>query len=81
MATVSTKKVGGRPRRCTPSTWGRKVEMLAAKKSLTRSALADRLGITYPSMWALIMGKSKPSMETFCKLADILGVPLDKLRQ
>jgi transcriptional regulator with XRE-family HTH domain len=55
--------------------------MLAAKKTLTRSALADRLGITYPSMWALIMGKSKPSMDTFCKLADILGVPLDKLRQ
>jgi hypothetical protein len=42
--------------------------------------LADRLGITYPSMWALIMGKSKPSMETFFKLADVLGVPLDKLR-
>jgi transcriptional regulator with XRE-family HTH domain len=56
------------------------VDALAKKRGLTRSELAERVGIRYVSLWGLIMGLSRPKMDTACKLADALGVPLDKLR-
>lgn len=71
---------GGRPRSRQPSPWGRRVERMAADKNLSRRELADRLGITYPSLWALLMGKTRPSLSTAFRLADTLGVSLDKLR-
>jgi transcriptional regulator with XRE-family HTH domain len=52
-----------------------------AKRGWTRRDLAERAGIKEPSLWALIVGKSKPKFATVCKLADALGVPVNKLRQ
>lgn len=81
MATVSDKRhAGGRPREVRVSPWGRTVEALAARKGLTRRELAERAGIKPPSLWALLVGKSKPKFETVCRLADALGVPVSKLR-
>ena len=71
---------GGRPRRRTPCAWGRRVEALARAKGLSRTELAERIGINYVSLWGLLMGLSRPKLDTACKLADVLGVPLDKLR-
>jgi transcriptional regulator with XRE-family HTH domain len=80
MATASDRHPGGRPRRKTPCAWGRRVDALAKRRGLSRTELAERVGIRYVSLWALLMGSSRPRMETACKLADVLGVPLDKLR-
>jgi transcriptional regulator with XRE-family HTH domain len=81
MATANSQRhPGGRPRKNTPCEWGRRVDALAKKRGLTRSELAERVGIRYVSLWGLIMGLSRPKMDTACKLADALGVPLDKLR-
>jgi transcriptional regulator with XRE-family HTH domain len=48
---------------------------------MSRRELADRVGIKPPSLWALLVGKSKPKFATVCRLADVLGVPVQKLRQ
>jgi transcriptional regulator with XRE-family HTH domain len=80
MATVSQKDIGGRPRQKTPCAWGRRVEAMARARGLSRTELAKRVGITYVSLWGFLMGNSRPSLQTACKLADALRVPLDKLR-
>jgi transcriptional regulator with XRE-family HTH domain len=80
MARVKERHAGGRPRRKVPSEWGKRVEAMATRRGLTRSELASRVGISYVSMWLLIMGRTRPKMETACRLADVLGVSLDKLR-
>jgi DNA-binding XRE family transcriptional regulator len=77
----SKNKAVGRPRRKVPSAWGIRIEAMASRSGLSRTQLADRIGISYVSMWQLLMGQTKPKMETACRLADALGVPLDKLRQ
>jgi transcriptional regulator with XRE-family HTH domain len=81
MATASDRHAGGRPRTRKVSRWGQAVESLAARKGMTRRELADRVGIKPPSLWALLVGKSKPKFETVCRLADVLGVSVQKLRQ
>jgi len=81
MATVShDRHPGGRPRQVKLCPWGERVESLAAKKGWARRDLAERAGITTVSLWALLVGKSKPKFETICRLADALGVPVTKLR-
>lgn len=80
MATAAKGQVGGRPQRRTPCAWGRRVEAMAKARGLTRTTLAKRIGVHYVSLWQFIMGDTRPSMDTACKLADALGVPLDKLR-
>lgn len=79
MATVQQRHAGGRPRKNQPCPWGLRVEALATKRGLSRRELAERAEITYEGLWALLMGKAKPRLETACKLAHALGVPVQKL--
>jgi DNA-binding XRE family transcriptional regulator len=79
MATVGNARTG-RPRAVPLCPWGELVESLAARKRLGRPELAQRIGISEPSLWALLVGKSKPKFETACRLADVLGVPVTRLR-
>jgi transcriptional regulator with XRE-family HTH domain len=81
MATAETRHAGGRPREKKVSKWGQSVESMAARKGMTRKDLAEKIGIKPPSLWALLVGKSKPKFETVCRLADVLGVAVEKLRQ
>lgn len=81
MATAQTRHSVGRPRTIRLSAWGRKVETLASAKGLTRRDVAYKAGIKPPSLWALLVGKSKPKFETVCRIADVLGVPVTRLRQ
>jgi transcriptional regulator with XRE-family HTH domain len=81
MATASDRHAGGRPRTRKVCRWGQAVESLAARRGMSRRELADRVGIKPPSLWALLVGKSKPKFATVCRLADVLGVPVQKLRQ
>jgi transcriptional regulator with XRE-family HTH domain len=71
---------GGRPRKRTPTAWGRRVDKLAEARGLTRRDLAERVGISPVSLWQFLMGQARPRLETAGRLADALGVPLDKLR-
>lgn len=80
MATTKKPNVGGRPRRRVPTPWGQRIDRLAEKKGLTRRELAERVGITPVSLWQFLMGQARPRLETAGRLADVLGVPLDKLR-
>jgi DNA-binding XRE family transcriptional regulator len=81
MATVrKDRHAGGRPRTCVPTAWGKRVDRLAEQKGLTRRDLAERVGITPVSLWQFLMGKARPRLETAGRMADALGVPLDKLR-
>lgn len=81
MASVSERHAGGRPRKTKVCKWGQTVESIAARKGMSRKDLAERIGIKPPSLWALLVGKSKPKFETVCRLADALGVKVEKLRQ
>jgi transcriptional regulator with XRE-family HTH domain len=71
---------GGRPRRRTPTEWGQRVDALAERRGLTRRELAERVGISPVSLWQFLMGQARPRLETAGRLADVLGVTLDKLR-
>jgi transcriptional regulator with XRE-family HTH domain len=70
----------GRPRRREPTPWGKRVDRLAAARGLSRRELAERVGISPVSLWQFLMGECGPSLETAGRMADVLGVPLDKLR-
>ena len=76
----TAKHAGGRPRTRVPTPWGQRVDAMAKRRGLTRRDLAERVGITYVSLWQFIMGDTRPRLETAGRLADALGVPLDKLR-
>lgn len=71
---------GGRPREHQVCKWGQTVEALAAKRGFSRRDLSEKAGITQPSLWALLVGKSKPKFDTVCRLADVLGVDVSELR-
>jgi len=71
---------GGRPRKRTPTAWGQRIDKLAEQRGLSRRELAERVGITPVSLWQFLMGEARPRLETAGRLADALGVPLDKLR-
>lgn len=81
MASVTDRHAGGRPRKRTPTDWGKMVDDLIGKRGLTRTKLAKKVGISYVSLWQFIMGLASPSFETAGKIADTLKVPVDKLRQ
>lgn len=85
MATKNGKRAGGtgrtgRPRTRTPTAWGQRIEKLAQQRGLSRRELAERVGISPVSLWQFLMGDAGPSLQTAGRLADVLGVPLDKLR-
>ena len=48
-------------------------------RGLTQLQLADRLGITQPSVAAIEAGKGAPSLETVARLAEALQVPAANL--
>jgi transcriptional regulator with XRE-family HTH domain len=75
-----TKQSGGRPRRRIPTAWGKRVDAMAEQRGLSRRELAERVGISPVSLWQFLMGDARPRLETAGRLADALGVPLDKLR-
>lgn len=71
MATVSNK--GGRPRSKAIPLVGRRIDAALESKGLTRHELADRIGITYTSLYLIIMGKNRPRLSTAMKLSKVLG--------
>lgn len=52
------------------------VERLCADAGITLAALAREAGVPYQQLWAMMVGKAKPSIETYAKLAVPLGADL-----
>ena len=80
MATVQTRKVGGRPAKKVPTAYGRRLERMFAEAGLTRTEVADRLGIRYVSLWAWLHTPSRPNRDHTFKLAKILRRPAEDLQ-
>ena len=69
----------GRPRRAIVCELGRRIEQMAAIRGLDRSTLAVEAGLTYGGLHALLIGRTKPKLETAMRLSKALHVPLDRL--
>ena len=52
---------------------------IMAEQGLTQTQLAERLEVTQPTIAAMLKGQHKPQPRTLKKLADALGVSIDRL--
>lgn len=80
MATVRKKHAGGRPRKNIPTTYGRRLERMFADAGLTRTDVAERLGVEYPSVWAWLHTSSRPNRDHTFQLARLLRRPAEDLQ-
>jgi len=48
---------------------------------MTQQQLAERVGVTRQTVIAIEQGKYAPSLEVAFKIADVFGVPLDRVFQ
>jgi putative transcriptional regulator len=46
---------------------------------MTQQELADRVGVTRQTVNAIELGKYSPSLEVAFRIADVFGVPLDRV--
>lgn len=51
-----------------------RIKDLCRKNGITLNQLAEKVGISQPSISGIATGKQKPSFDTLEKLADALGV-------
>ncbi len=57
------------------------VRELRAARTMTQQELADRIGVTRQTVIAIEQDKYSPSLETAFKVAQVLGVPLERVFQ
>jgi putative transcriptional regulator len=50
-------------------------------EEMTQPELADKIGVTRQTVNAIELGKYSPSLEVAFRLADVFGVPLDRVFQ
>jgi len=50
-------------------------------KEMTQQELADHIGVTRQTVNAIELGKYSPSLEVAFQIAEVFGVPLDKVFQ
>lgn len=55
------------------------LKILRKKRNLTQKDVADAVGITFQTYSYYETGRTKPTPETLCKLADFFGVTVDEL--
>lgn len=56
-----------------------KLKELIKKSDLTGKEIAEKIGISITAMSSIVNEKSTPSLETYKKIADLLGVGLSDL--
>lgn len=56
-----------------------RLKELCKAKGITLNQLAERIGISQPSISGIATGKQKPSFDTLEKLATALGVSVSEL--
>ena len=55
------------------------LKILRKKRNLTQKDVADAIGITFQTYSYYETGRTKPTPETLCKLADFFDVTVDEL--
>lgn len=58
-----------------------RIKELCKQRGITLNALAEKIGISQPSISGIATGKQKPSFDTLEKLADALEVGIGELFQ
>lgn len=56
-----------------------RIKELCKERGMTLNTLAERIGVTQPSISGLATGKLKPSLDTLEKLCDALDVEVGEL--
>jgi regulatory protein len=56
-----------------------RIKEICKEKGITLNALAEKIGVSQPSISGLATGKQKPSFDTLEKLAEALEVPFTEL--
>ena len=56
-----------------------RIKEICKERGITLNALAEKIGISQPSISGLATGKQKPSFDTLEKLADAIGCPVTEL--
>lgn len=68
------------PRSTATSSLARRLKQLRLDRDLTRAELAERSGISTPSIWAWETGRTVPRLQSLEILAKGLGVPVTELQ-
>jgi len=58
---------------------GKRIKLLRKNRNLTQEEFSEKIGIEISSLSNIESGKSFPSLMTFVKISEILGVRLDEL--
>ncbi|MEE1876763.1 helix-turn-helix domain-containing protein [Altererythrobacter litoralis] len=58
---------------------GKRLEQSRKARGLTLAQVADRLGVSKPTVWAWEKGKARPVDERFPAIADVLGLDAEEL--
>lgn len=66
-------------RRIAGEHFGKRIEQLRKRRSLTLEQVANRLGVSKPTVWAWEKGKARPIEERLPALAEVLGVEPEEL--
>ena len=56
-----------------------RIKELCKEGGITLNSLADKVGISQPSISLIVNGKQKPSFDTLERIADALGVGMAEL--
>lgn len=56
-----------------------RVKEICKEKSITLNDLAEKIGVSQPSISGIATGRQKPSFDTLEKLATALNVPVSEL--
>lgn len=63
-----------------PETFATRLRALRTEAGISQTELAARIGRKPPDVSAFEAGRREPTWATACKIADALGVTMDKLR-
>lgn len=66
-------------RKATGEMFGQRLEKLRKERGLTLAQVADKLGVSKPTVWAWEKGKARPVSERLPALAEVLGVTENEL--
>ena len=56
-----------------------RIKEICKEKGITLNVLAEKIGISQPSISGIATGRQKPSLDTIEKLAEALEVPVSEL--
>lgn len=71
--------IAGTPAKLGGAAFGKRLEQLRKSKSMTLSDVAERLGVSKPTVWAWEKGKARPIEDRFPALARVLGIEQEEL--